>query len=294
MNKVVITGANGFLGSFLCNYFQKKNWNVTALAHRFPLGNSAPQEESGGKVRYHLFNLSQPPDEEILENTDCLIHCAYAKASKGSTNFSLNAEGTKRLLQLSRNCGVKKNIFISSLASQEDALSVYGRQKYACEQFFRQPGDLILRPGLIIGNGGLYGQMRSYLKKSRFLPLISGGTQAMQTIQINELANTIELCIQNNVSGTFSLASTEKLTYKEFYRILCSNLQVKPVFISIPYSILYAFLSLSETLKIPLPVNRENLLGLKKMTYINTGADLAKMGIQLKSFKEQFTVDNEQ
>ena len=279
MSKVVITGANGFLGSTLCGYFLEKNWSVTALVHHLPANPIAG-------VTYHQFDLSLEPEQSFFEGADCFIHCAYAKAAKGMDAFTINIEGTKKLLAVSRKCGVKKNIFISSLASREDALSVYGKQKFATEKLFNQPNDLILRPGLILGKGGLFGQMRNYLQKSKLIPLISGGKQPMQTIYVNEVAQAIELCIQKNISGTLSIAMPDKLSYKEFYQLLCKSLNAKPIFVSLPHSLLYAGLTISETIGIPLPINRENLLGLKKISHIDTTVDLAKIGIQLKSCEE--------
>ncbi|HXB10479.1 MAG TPA: NAD-dependent epimerase/dehydratase family protein [Bacteroidia bacterium] len=279
MSKVVITGANGFLGSTLCTYFQQRNRTVMALVHHLPVSPIAG-------VTYHQHDLSQEPEQDIFEGADCFIHCAYAKAAKGMDAFTVNIEGTKKLLEVSRKFGVKKNIFISSLASREDALSVYGKQKFAAEKLFNQADDLILRPGLILGKGGLFGQMRTYLQKSKLIPLISGGKQAMQTIYVNEVAQAIELCIQKNISGTLSIAIPEKLSYKEFYQLLCKSLNAKPMFISLPHSLLFAGLTISETIGIPLPINRENLLGLKKISHIDTTSDLAKIGIQLKSCEE--------
>jgi len=279
MSRIVITGANGFLGSTLCSYFSQKGWTVKALVHHIPASRIAG-------VTYYQFDLLQEPEQSIFKGADYFIHCAYAKAAKGMDAFTVNIEGTKKLLATSRKCNIKQNIFISSLAAREDALSVYGKQKFAAEKLFNHPNDLILRPGLILGKGGLFGQMRTYLQKSKLIPLISGGNQPMQTIYVNEVAQAIELCIQKNISGTLSLATPETLSYKEFYQLLCKSLNAKPVFVSLPHGLLFAGLTITETIGIPLPINRENLLGLKKITHTDTKADLDRIGIQLKSCEE--------
>jgi nucleoside-diphosphate-sugar epimerase len=274
MAKVVITGANGFLGSNLCTFFVQKGWQVNALVHRLP------QVQIPG-ISYCSYELSGNPDEKYFEGADYFIHCAYARATKGQDAYHMNIEGTKKLLEASRKYGIK-NIFISSVAARKDALSVYGKQKYACEGLFNRPSDLILRPGLILGNGGLFGQMREYLQKSRLIPLISGGKQPMQTINVNDVAIAIEKCLQKELSGTLILASSEKLTTKEFYKFLCKSIHTRPIFISIPYSILYFCLSISESIGFTLPVSRENLLGLKKIDYIDSSQNLATIGISIK------------
>lgn len=256
-------------------YFTQKGWQVNALVHH------APQRKIDG-VSYFNYDLDSTPELSFFEGADCFIHCAYAKATKGSDAMNLNIEGTKRLLETSRKAGIKKNIFISSVASKPDALSVYGKQKFTIEKLYNQQGDLIIRPGLILGNGGLFKQMRDYLKKSRFIPLISGGVQPMQTVAVTDLAQAIDLCIEKNLAGTLSVATPEKMTTKEFYNLLCKSLNTKPVFVNLPYGLLYMGLSVSETLGLTLAVSRENLLGLKKISYIDTVADLNKICISLK------------
>ena len=274
MPTVVITGANGFLGSYLVAFFSGKGWKVRALVHNMP-----PQVISG--VEYHLYNLLAAPQQEVIDGADCVIHCAYAP-----NDFDINVKGTTQLLDVSRKSGVRKNIFISSISARESVLSVYGKQKWTCEKLYTQPNDLILRPGLILGNGGLFGQMREYLKKKKLIPLIQGGIQPLQTIYIGDLAEVIGASIEKDTSGLYTIASPEKITYKDFYILLCSTLKTNARFVPVSYSLLYLPLAISETIGITLPVSRENLLGLKSLKYVDTTMDLSRLGIRLKTCEE--------
>jgi nucleoside-diphosphate-sugar epimerase len=277
MKIIVISGANGFIGSELVKHFNENGWIVRALIH----SNANPPIAG---IAYYKYALGDKIDERIFEKADCFIHCAYAKDS-----YKLNVSGTEQLLEMSKKCGIGKNIFISSLSSKEDALSVYGKQKWACEKLFNQPDDLVLRLGMVLGNGGLFGQMKEYLKRRNRIPLISGGTQPIQTIYIKDLIRVMNTCIEKNIYGTLSIASDEELTYQEFYSLLCQSLHKVPSFTLIPYGLLYSVLSVSETLGIKLPVSRENLLGLKKQTYVDTSFDLNKVGIELKKCPESLS-----
>jgi len=278
MPTVVITGGNGFLGSYLVAFFSGKGWKVKALVHNMP------QQIISG-VEYHLYNLLAAPQQKIVEGTDCVIHCAYAP-----NDFELNVKGTIQLLDISRKCGVRKNIFISSISTSESALSVYGKQKWACEKLYDQPTDLILRPGLILGNGGLFGQMKEYLKKKRLIPLIQGGKQPLQTVYINDLAQAIFTSIEKDVTGLFTIASHEKTLYKEFYPMLCISVNRVPIYMVVPYWLLYLVLSMAKILHIKLPISRENLLGLKQLKYVDTTQDMQKLGITLKTSRESLAL----
>jgi len=283
MTKVLITGANGFLGSNLCAYFAKKGWQVEALVHNMP------QTQVAG-VSYHLFDLAEEPEQGYFEGTDYLIHAAYIKLDAKHDAYELNIEGSQRLLAMSKKCGVKKNIFISSIASREDALSIYGMQKYACEKLFKSATDLVLRPGLILGNGGLFAQLKDYLQKSRFIPLISGGKQPMQTIHIDDITLAIDKCIEKDLTGILPIASTETMNNKEFYKIVCANIGTKPFFIYLPFGIIFTLLSITETIGITLAVSRENLLGLKKMSYVDISESLSKLDITVRNCAESLNI----
>ena len=135
MPVVVITGANGFLGSYLVEFFTNRGWKVRALVHNTP---KQPVKDT----EYYLYDLVSGANEKHLSGADCLIYCAYAKGE-----YSLNVGGTKKLLYNCYTHKVKKKVFISSISSNGNALSVYGKQKAACEVLFDPTTDLIIRPG---------------------------------------------------------------------------------------------------------------------------------------------------
>lgn len=259
---VVITGANGFIGSHLAKYFQDRGWNVIALTRK-------------------EFDLNKQPDEKYFQNADALIHCAYKKNS-----FEENIDGTKRLLEISRKCGIKKNIFLSSFSAREEAISKYGRQKFTIEKLFNSETDCSVRAGVVLGNGGLFRQMSEHIRKGKFIPLIDGGNQPMQTILIDDLVLIIEKIIMENYSGIFSIADPISISYKDFFTVLSQHLGIKPKFIFIPFSILDFFLSLTEFFHIKLPIARENVLGLRKAQVIDTKPDLEKLGVKISNYKE--------
>jgi nucleoside-diphosphate-sugar epimerase len=276
MPTIVITGANGFLGSNLARYFLDKGWVVKALVHHSP---SQPVEN----VQYYLFELGSETEASVFDNADCLVHCAYVKYTHGSDAYIRNVKGTEKVLSASRKAGIKKNIFISSLSAREDALSVYGKQKFECEKWFDKSNDVVIRPGLIIGQGGLFEQMNKYLHRKRWIPLISGGNQPMQLIGVNDVCDAVYSAIDKNLSGTYNIATNERFTYWEFYSILCSKLRIKPVFISIPYGLFIFMLSIMEAIGIKLPISRENLLGLKMLRHLDTVPDMKQIGLKMKS-----------
>ncbi|MBI4851185.1 MAG: NAD(P)-dependent oxidoreductase [Acidobacteria bacterium] len=278
---VIITGANGFIGSSLVKHFQEKNWQVLALVHSMP-SLKLPN------VEYYQYDLASLVDETPFTKANYLIHCAYIKYdvnSKVNTN-QINIDGTKQLISLSRKYRLKFNIFLSSMSAQVEAESNYGKQKFALEKFFTQENDLVIRPGLVLGSGGLFGQMSSFIRKNPFIPLIDGGKQPLQTIFIDDLVLAIDRGIEKQISGNYTIAEPTAISYQEFYKALCEKLGVEAKFISVPYFLVDLGVTFFSLFKIKLPITKENLLGLKNLKYIDVKKDLNIFGLSVRNYKE--------
>lgn len=147
---VVITGANGFIGSALVRHFSGRGWRVLALCR------AARDQRPVSDVTFREFSLPDGIRDEDFEGGEVLIHCAYVQHSRRCPDSdAVNTRGTERLLALSRTHGYAKFVFLSSLSAHDGAESHYGRHKRELEKIFDPRRDLIVRPGLTLGNGGL-------------------------------------------------------------------------------------------------------------------------------------------
>lgn len=280
---VAITGANGFLGTTLKNHFLSKGWHVLAMV-RSP-AKYAPEPS----VRYMAYDLRQPVDKKILRGVDYLVHTAYVKQhSKGDKTFDINVDGAKSLLLASRANKIKKNIFISSMSSHAHAESVYGLQKLYIESLFSEKNDVNLRPGLIIGNGGLVKSLSQFIKSKHMVPVIGGGKQPLQVVSVDNLACVIEKVLLSPISGTFTIAHPKVYAYKDFYKKLVSYLGVKVIFVPIPYHLLLAVIKTAQALRLPLSINQDNLLGLKNLIAVDTRPDIKRIGVTLDNLDDIF------
>jgi len=276
---IIITGANGFIGSELVKHFSDKDWKLIALVHHLP-------KDKIEAVVYKEYDLSVSPDESIFSNADYLVHGAYIKHDSHLNAYEMNIQGAKNILSLSRKYNLKKSIFLSSISSRADALSNYGKMKFDIEKLFNTDKDLIIRPGLVIGNGGIVKEMIEFIKKKGIIPLIGGGKQPIQTVAIDDLIRFIDKALTDDLTGTITIAEPNAVTYKEFYEALSKQINVKPLFIPMPFFIAEILLSLSKIIGMKLPVTKENLLGLKNNEYTNTSEDLKKIGMVIKTYKE--------
>ncbi len=281
MNKltVAITGANGFIGSYLVDYFLTRDWQVRALVR-------TPRLEPRPDLSVELFDLASPNYFPDLAGCDALIHCAYVKKQSDNHAGNINLDSTRYLYELAKGAGVKKFIFFSSLSAHEHAVSEYGKTKLAIEKILDPRNDLILKPGLVLGHGGLFGSILRMIRSLPILPLVDGGSQPLQAVDIEDLAKCVEVGIHKDISGIHTLIADNDFTLHDMAELIRKRLNRRMLFLSLPYGLVNFGFTLTEALHIRLPVSKENLLGLKQNIRWEPGDVLRVFGVQPKSYVE--------
>lgn len=273
---VVITGASGLVGTELVTHFSKQGWQVVGLV-RNP--NRMPQTKN---VRWAAHDLSKELNESVFKNADFMVHAAYVKEDRSTPNaYDINVSGTKQLIEASRKYKLKKSLFMSSMSAQPDALSSYGKQKFEIEKLFDSKQDVVIRSGLVIGNGGLIKQIAQFIKTKHVAPLIGGGMQPLQVVAVYDLATAIEKLLLSKLHGTFTVAEPTVFTYKSFYKIVGQKLHTPLLLIPVPFFIPLLAIRTAKLLHVPLGITEDNLLGVKKLRSVDTMSDLQKIGITL-------------
>ncbi|CAN5402738.1 NAD(P)-dependent oxidoreductase [soil metagenome] len=278
---VAITGASGFLGKILTEHFSGIGWDVIALVRE------SSRYVSSKNISYREYDLSKPPDSDILNGSTYLVHAAYIKKdAEHPKAATVNIKAAKELLRLSRQQNIIKNVFISSMSAHSDAMSSYGQQKVAIEKLFNSSRDISLRPGLIIGNGGIVKDMSSFMKTKHAVPLIGGGRQPVQIVSVHDMAVAVERALQSNLSGVLTIANQKVYSYKDFYTQLAEHLGVTVFFIPVPFFVMSLILNLADLLHIKTVVGSDNLLGLRKLRSTDTLGDLVKLSLNPSPLKQ--------
>ncbi len=262
---VAITGANGFIGKAMVKALHANGHAVKALVHHEPADRVAG-------VEYIPYSLEQLPKAELFLGVDILIHLAFQfkQVMVDGEDANIRAVKAWKALQL------PAYVFMSSFAAAEPVTaSYYGLCKLEAEGFFKE--DLILRPGLVLGNAGLFGRMKTQLQKSRFVPLLRGGHQIIQTIFIDDLiAATIGL-MEAEAKGCFSLAHPDRVVYKELVHEIAKQTNRPISFVPVPVGLMKLFIAAMQWLPKP-PFNKDNLQGLLASKYVDTRKEYQQMG----------------
>lgn len=253
MSTVLVTGANGFIGSALMRHFAERGWHTIGAGRHEP-----PVLPQSAQWRAYDLSWTELPTG-FFDGADVAIHAAMIR-----NDYAVNVAGSTLLMREAQHAGVDRIVFLSSLAAHASALSQYGRQKYALECLFAEHGGLVIRPGLVLGDGGSFGAMRAHVRRHRVVPLIDGGMQPLQTVEIGELVSKIFDAVERRLRGTFTIAS-EPMPYRAFYASIAAQLGVRPAFVPVPFWVADLAIRIATLLHVRLPIDRDNLLGLHAM-----------------------------
>lgn len=254
MTCIGVTGATGFLGSALCKSFAMRGWPVVAFSR-------CPQQGAGMGHRYYDLGESREP---ALHGVDVLVHAAHdVRARPGDE--SVNFEGARRLISAAASAGVRQIVFISSMAASSGSASHYGREKHAIESLLNPSRDLIVRPGLIVGNGGLFRSMYRTATRYHVVPLFSGGMQPVYVVGIDDLCASVVDLVANGANGIHAIANPDPVPLSALYRAIAKKARTPLLMLPLPLGPVLAFVSLLERVGAKLPIDSERLNGLRNL-----------------------------
>jgi nucleoside-diphosphate-sugar epimerase len=230
--KVLLTGANGFVGSHVLDSLRRRKVPVVLLLRQGSSRSFIQAHLDSSEIRTGSI-LDVPSLSPALEGVTHVIHCAGLTKACRPSEFSLtNDTGTRNLVEaVNRHKGtVRRLIHLSSLAAGGPAapnaparehdpprpVSEYGLSKLAAETAIRQNcrvDHVILRPPGVYGprDHGFLGLFKAVL--SHILPR-PVPQQAISLVYASDLAEAIVACLDHpRAPGrTFYVASPEIVT----------------------------------------------------------------------------------
>lgn len=85
---------------------------------------------------YIKYDLVSEIDVSLPDQFDAFIHAGYLKQENGNDAFALNVNAVEKLLKGLSNKQVGAKLFLSSLSADQNAASLYGRQKWLLKNYF--------------------------------------------------------------------------------------------------------------------------------------------------------------
>ena len=264
-NKILITGATGFLGRSLVQHFY--TFPDTLIVAPVRSINSVLPD----KVRKtYLTDINENTDwSESLVGVDVVVHAAarvhimHEDPSQSINKFrAVNVKGTLRLAKQAVEAGVKRFVYISSIkvngestvsgrAFSADDIShpsdAYGVSKYEAEQQLIQLAStgvievVIIRPVLIYGPGvgANFQQLMRWLVKG--IPLPFGAIRNLRSlVSLDNVVDFVSTCINHPraANQVFVVSDGEDLSTTQLMQRLIVCLGVKTKLVPVPVAVL--------------------------------------------------------
>jgi nucleoside-diphosphate-sugar epimerase len=266
VNKILVTGGTGFIGSHLTELLLRKGYPVSCLVR----DRSNLRWLAGLNVDVQTGDcLQRETLTEAVKQASLVVHAAGAtKARRARDYYTVNHIGTRNILEACarHNPGIEKFILISSLAAAgpgEDGkpakesdsphpVSDYGRSKLLAEQETLTYRDkfpvVIIRPPAVYGprDRDMYELFR-WAGRGVTLEIL-GGERFLNFCFVGDLVEAISLALEKKTrSGSIYFVAEERpYSWSEFRRALLSSGGVNALTIKIPYPVAYLIGLLSE------------------------------------------------
>ena len=111
--QILITGSQGFIGSYLIRALRGKGYSVCGLDTRSGSTPSGDYRLIEGSI------LDKDASRRAMEGVDCIVHLAAVHRDDGIPTqlyFEVNERGTQTLLECASEMGIEKFLFYSSAA----------------------------------------------------------------------------------------------------------------------------------------------------------------------------------
>lgn len=250
--RILITGASGFIGAFLTRYATAQGLEVVALCR----SGKVP----GWQGACWRWSLGEAIPAPALAGVQCAIHLAHDFG--GEPGARLTIDSTLASVAQLRAAGVSRQLYFSSYSAGEHAGLLYGRTKLAIERGLAGHTDTaIVRPGLVIGPGGIYGRIAALARRLPIIPLPNADGE-VPVIALERLAHeTLAILRAPTLPAEANLFERELVSLRQLARDAAAAAGRRPLLLSIPAGPIRAGLRAAAALGIALPVNADNLDG---------------------------------
>jgi NADH dehydrogenase len=190
---VLVTGGDGFVGSYLCDELASQGHDVTVLS-RDP--DSSIFSEDVETVMGDL--TAYDSIESAFEGMDVVVNLValsplFQPKGGDDEHFEIHLGGTENAVRAAEEHSVPKIVQMSALGADPNGPTAYIRSKGQAESVVRDSGLdwVIFRPSVVFGEGGEFVSFTEQLTPPFVAPLPGGGRTRFQPIWVEDLASML-------------------------------------------------------------------------------------------------------
>jgi uncharacterized protein YbjT (DUF2867 family) len=199
--RILILGANGFIGQTLLHHLHNAGHQVTACVRNAKRFHPAHHNISVVEADYTT-HTSPQQWQPLVEGFDVVINAVGIIREHGANSFAqIHSRGPIALFDAAVAAGVKQLIQISALGSDATALTPFHVSKRTADDHLAATNSdwLILRPSLIYGSGCKSATLFKAVAALPLIPIAGSGDQPMQPVAVEDLVHIVHSFIDGAI-----------------------------------------------------------------------------------------------
>jgi len=259
---VFVTGANGLVGSYIVKELLQLGYRSRILVRENSNTDLIKDEILSCEVVFGDV-LDSMSLEKNIAGCEAVIHCAALvsfDSRRKKEIYNVNVEGTSNIVNACLKVGVRKIVFISSIAAlgrsslsktidesskweDSSSNSAYAKSKYLAELEVFRAGEegldfTILNPSVIIGPGDVNKSSTKLFRFIKKMPWFYPNGN-INVVDVRDVARVS--CNMLRVKHANRLVlNSQVLSYQVFYKYILQNAGIRPLFsIQLPTLSLY-------------------------------------------------------
>jgi dihydroflavonol-4-reductase len=263
---VLVTGATGFLGSYIVDSYVRRGFPVKAMARSTSDLTWLQPHLDAGKITLTEGTMTDHASlKQAVEGVDWIVHVAAVIGPNIPNHVydEVNVEGTRSLLEAALAAEIDRFTLISSVSTYGDGITPggidteatlqqpnkpYGRSKLAQHQLVFEALRRHVMPVVSIEPPVIYGpRARVGIEeairavKNRVAPLLDYGRGRMNLVYVTDVVSLLEAADASNaaVGERFLVAGPRFTTHREILEIIAQSLQIQPIYLPIPLWLTY-------------------------------------------------------
>ena len=320
IESVLVTGATGFLGSHIVRRLHADGKRVLVFARN--VGKALEMfADLGQGVSVHEGNLDDLPSlDAAIDAVDAVVHTAghVSDWDDYATFANINVEGTKNILMLAHEKGLKQFVHISSLGvfgdTDQDNIDENNAYRWSSDHYsnskitseievrkycmINRIPFAIVRPGFIYGEGDnnfvpkLIDNLRA--KKVKY---IGSRENIVNTVYVGNVAELVAKTLGNpdSFGETYNIADPQHTSAGQFIGDIASGLGLDPPTKLVPKALAFTAATVFERvfrilrMKTPPPLTRKKVTFVGRSRSVNASKAYAFIGREPYSYTEGMT-----
>ncbi len=236
---VLLTGAHGFIGSYLLPRLVAEGHTVRCLLRdpdvRLAVEDARVEKVRGDVTRPQLLAGAAEGCEAVIH----LVGIIEEKPSKGLTFEAVHYDGTRHVVDEAVRAGAERFVHMSANGARPDGVSGYQTSKWKAEEYVRNASfrhAVVFRPSVVFGDPGpdhpeFATRLASTLVKPfPVLPVFGDGQFRMQPVSVEEVAAAfVQALTSEQAAGqTYCVAGRESYPYTEVLDRIARGLGLEP------------------------------------------------------------------